>query len=155
MFEVDTNTGRITINGQFTGLHVTQARNGTIVYTPEGAAGGYKEHTMPHARYSLAHDAPRPLHATAELVEKYKTPGRAQFVKDIFELLPRLEIDQLWRVNQQAEKVERAARAAYEAADTGKGGPQYEALTQALEDACVALQAAEDAYDAAAAKNDL
>ena len=90
MFEVDTDTGRITINGAFSGLHVTQARNGTIVYTPEGVPGGYKEHAMPHARYSLAHNAPRPLHATAALAEKYKTTGRAQFETDVRALLARL-----------------------------------------------------------------
>lgn len=87
MFEIDANSGRITINSAFSGLHVTQARAGTIVYTPEGAPGGYKAHTMPHARYSLAHDAPRPLHATPELAEKYKTAGRAQFEKDVLALL--------------------------------------------------------------------
>ena len=145
MFEVDTNTGRITINGQFTGLHVTQARNGTIVYTPEGAPGGYKKHAMPHARYSLAHDAPRPLHATPELAEQYKSAGRAQFKTDLLALLMSLKLAEL----RQAEKRERDARAAYAAAEEVGGGPAYAAATTALEDACAYLQAAEEAFDAA------
>lgn len=145
MFGIDTNSGRITINSMFSGLHVTQARAGTIVYTPEGAAGGYKEHAMPHARYSLAHDAPRPLHATPELAEKYKTAGRAQFKTDLLALLVSLKLAEL----RQAEKRERNARATYEAAEEAGSGRTYAAATTAFEDACADLQAAEAAFDAA------
>lgn len=145
MFEIDTISGRITINSAFSGLHVTQARSGTIVYTTESAPGGYKAHTMPHARYSLAHDAPRPLHATPELAEKYKTAGRAQFKTDILALLVSLKLAE----RRQAEKRERDARAAYAAAEEGGGGPAYAAATTVLENACADLQAAEAAFDAA------
>ena len=75
--------GRISINGQFTGLGVTQAKEGTVVYTVEtynrftnldGAK--YKTHQMPQVRYSLAHDKPASGAA-----------GRADFERDLLALI--------------------------------------------------------------------
>jgi hypothetical protein len=61
---------------------VTQRREGSVVYTPECIIIGrkYQEHTMPHARYSTAHDK------TAS-----GAAGRAQFEADVRELVARLE----------------------------------------------------------------
>lgn len=87
--QIDT-LNRIILDGQQTGLAVTQTGKGTIVYTPErlATAQKYKEHAMPHSRYSLAHDAPRPIHAAHESSVKYATPaGRTQFETDIRTLL--------------------------------------------------------------------
>lgn len=80
MIKIDT-TNRISINGQPTGLAVVQRAAGTVVYTPESRASGieYKEHPMPHTRYSLAHDTPASGAA-----------GRSQFEADILALLERL-----------------------------------------------------------------
>lgn len=78
MLSIDTSN-RITIDGQVTGLAVTQRRDGTVVYTPEGINKAYAEHKMPHARYSTAHDAPASGAA-----------GRAQFEADIRALLATL-----------------------------------------------------------------
>lgn len=78
MLSIDTSN-RITIDGQVTGLAVTQRRYGTVVYTPEGISTTYKEHKMQHARYSTAHDAPASGVA-----------GRAQFEADIRALLAAL-----------------------------------------------------------------
>jgi hypothetical protein len=72
---IDT-ANRIHLDGQPTGLAVTQRRDGTVVYTPEGFSTAYREHRMPHARYSLAHDAPASGAA-----------GRAQFEADLRALL--------------------------------------------------------------------
>ena len=69
-------TNRISINGQPTGLALTQRRDGTVIYTPEGIGRAYAEHKMPHARYSTAHDAPASGAA-----------GRAQLEADIVALL--------------------------------------------------------------------
>jgi hypothetical protein len=80
MMTIDTSN-RINIDGNSTGLAVTQRREKTVVYTPECASSGrkYQEHTMPHARYSTAHDKPASGAA-----------GRAQFEADILELAARL-----------------------------------------------------------------
>ena len=84
----------IILDGQNTGLKVTQDRSGTIVYTPEigykrqDVVDGevvwlepqrYQEHKMPRQRYSLAHDKPASGAA-----------GRAQFETDIRALLETL-----------------------------------------------------------------
>lgn len=75
--------GRISINGQFTGLGVTQSKEGTVVYTietynrftnPDGKK--YKVHPMPQVRYSLAHDKPASGAA-----------GRADFERDLAALM--------------------------------------------------------------------
>lgn len=66
------SANRIAIDNIQTGLAVTQNANGTIVYTPEGIATRYKEHKMPHQRYSLAHDNPAS-----------GVPGRTQFELDV------------------------------------------------------------------------
>lgn len=71
MLTIDTSN-RISIDGQATGLAVTQRRDGTVVYTPEGIGRAYAEHKMPHARYSTAHDQPASGAA-----------GRVQFEADI------------------------------------------------------------------------
>lgn len=98
--QISTNN-RILIDGEHTGLAVTQRRNQTVVYTPEKAGGGgYQEHTMPHVRYSTAHEAPRgPATGTnwrgrvttQEMADQHpKTAGSLQFETDIRELLKRL-----------------------------------------------------------------
>jgi hypothetical protein len=89
MIQIDTSN-KIILDGRPTGLAVTQNGRGTIVYTPESQISGtrYQEHTMPHARYSLAHDNPRPAHASPEVADKYPpSAGRAQFEADIRALL--------------------------------------------------------------------
>ncbi len=92
MIQIDTSD-RILLDGHPTGLALRQVREGTVIYTPEIAATGqrYKVHKMPHARYSLANDAPRPMHATPELAAKYPAPaGRAQFEADVRDLIASL-----------------------------------------------------------------
>lgn len=81
----------ISLDNKPTGLRVTQRRDGTVVYSTSHAGHDYKEHKMPHARYSLANDAPRPMHATPELAAKYPAPaGRAQFEADVRDLIASL-----------------------------------------------------------------
>jgi hypothetical protein len=89
--QIDTSDS-IIIDHKDTGLKLTQSRDGTVIYTPESAASGqqYKEHKMPHARYSAAHDNPKPLHASPDLVAKFKTAGRAQLEADVISLLKTL-----------------------------------------------------------------
>lgn len=70
---------RILIDNIQTNLAVTQSREKTIVYTPEGRATHYKVHEMPKARYSLAHNNPASGVA-----------GRSEFEHDIKELLKKL-----------------------------------------------------------------
>ena len=89
MLQIDT-ANRILIDGLNTGLAISQTRDGTIIYTPEGQGQNYKAHTMPHTRYSAAHDNPKPMHSTPELAAKYKTAGRAQLEVDVRELLASL-----------------------------------------------------------------
>lgn len=80
MMTIYTN-GNISISGQSTGLGVKQGPYGTIVYTLECVFTGakYKEHAMPHKRYSLAFDAPASGAA-----------GRTQFEADVLELIKTL-----------------------------------------------------------------
>ena len=74
--------GRISINGHFTGLGVTQSKEGTVVYTAEtynrftNEGRKYKTHPMPQARYSLAHNKPASGAA-----------GRADFERDLLALI--------------------------------------------------------------------
>lgn len=77
MFVIDASN-RIVINGQRTALAVVQRGEGTVVYTPESRLSGqaYKEHKMPHGRYSLAHDEPTS-----------GVPGRGDFERDVKALL--------------------------------------------------------------------
>lgn len=70
------SANRISIDNIRTGLAVTQASEGTIVYTPECIKTKYAIHKMPHVRYSLTHD--KPASGVA---------GRSQFENDIRELL--------------------------------------------------------------------
>lgn len=76
------DNGDISISGRSTGLAVTQRRDGTVVYTKESpfTKAKYQEHAMPHARYSLAHDAPASGVA-----------GRAQFEADVLALIESLK----------------------------------------------------------------
>ena len=74
------SSNSIAIDNIQTGLAVTQNASGTVVYTPEGVSSRYKEHKMPHVRYSLSHDKPASGAA-----------GRGQFEIDIKELLERIE----------------------------------------------------------------
>lgn len=70
----------IRLDGVNTKLKVTQARASTLVYSPERLDGQkYAEHTMPHVRYSLAHDK-----------SSSGAAGRTQFEADVRELLERL-----------------------------------------------------------------
>lgn len=88
MLQIDTDSGRITLDGEDTGLGVTQRRDGTTVYTREAPGTRYCEHAMPHARYSLSHNAPRPLHKSPDAAALYSMPaGRAQFEADIRALI--------------------------------------------------------------------
>lgn len=81
-------SGWIILNDKDTGLGVTQNGDGTIVFKRETSSQKYQTITMPHARYSLAHDAPRPIHKTPELAAKYPSPaGRTQFEADIKSIL--------------------------------------------------------------------
>ena len=86
----------IILDGHPTALKVTQTGQGTVVYSPESIspASKYREHDMPHFRYSLTHDNPKPNHATQELAAKYPVAGRAKFESDLRELLSRLKVAQ-------------------------------------------------------------
>lgn len=77
-----TTDNSLILDGRDTGLKLTQRREGTVVYTPESRLRGqaYREHKMPHARYSTAHDAPASGAA-----------GRAQLEADLRALLATLE----------------------------------------------------------------
>jgi hypothetical protein len=80
MISIDT-TSRIVIDGSRTNLAVTQNAAGTVVYTPESLLSkqAYKEHPMPHKRYSLAHEEPAS-----------GVPGRSVFEADICALIATL-----------------------------------------------------------------
>ena len=86
--KIDTSDS-IVINGQDTGLKLTQRREGSVVYTPESAASGrkYQEHKMPYARYSAAHDAPS---KPGQAYDPSITAGRAQLEADVRSLLATL-----------------------------------------------------------------
>jgi len=73
--------GDISMSGRSTGLAVTQRKDKTVVFTKESVftKTPYREHIMPHQRYSLAHDAPASGAA-----------GRDQFEVDVLELIKRL-----------------------------------------------------------------
>ena len=77
-----TTDNSLILDGRDTGLKLTQRREGTVVYTPENRlrSQAYREHKMPHARYSTAHDAPASGAA-----------GRAQLEADLRALLATLE----------------------------------------------------------------
>jgi len=138
----------IEIDGQQTGLRVTQRRGGTVVYSTSHGGHDYKEHPMPHARYSLAHDAPRPLHATPELAAKFPpSAGRNQFEADVRTLLA--SADYLWMKMLAAQLAEKLATANYQTAEMAGSGPAERAAFEALANARANLQAAEEAYDAA------
>jgi len=72
---------RIILDGETVGLCLVQRASGTVIFTPENRALGrtYREHKMPHFRYSTAHDAPASGAA-----------GRVQLEADLRALLARL-----------------------------------------------------------------
>ncbi len=81
-------SGAIEVNRVDTGLHVVQTATGTVVYSPERRdfennriIAAYKEHNMPHARYSL--DCNNPASGVA---------GRDQFEADIVRLVASLKM---------------------------------------------------------------
>lgn len=53
MIQIDT-ANRILIDGQNTGLAISQQKNETVIYTTAKCL----VHKMPHARYSTTHDDP-------------------------------------------------------------------------------------------------
>lgn len=67
-------------NGYKIGLFVTQRKDGTVVYSAGFMGKTYKEHPMPHVRYSLTHEAP---HSGAA--------GLTQFEVDIRALLAEMQ----------------------------------------------------------------
>ena len=78
--KIDT-ADEILLDGQRTGLGVTQRRDGTVVYTRERPGVRYAEHKMPHARYLLGSDSQ---------ITKPGVATRAQFESDVRALLERL-----------------------------------------------------------------
>lgn len=60
-------------------------------------------------------------------------------------------IDQLWQAKQDAAKAERAASAAHDTAEQHGSGPAYDVAFEALAEARIRLQQAEEQYDAAQA----
>lgn len=76
-----TNNNTLLIDGKSIGLSLVQCREGTIVYSPESRLSGraYREHKMPHRRYSTAHDTPAS-----------GTAGLVQLESDLRELISRL-----------------------------------------------------------------
>lgn len=81
MIEITTNNA-ILLDGQPTGLALRQAQHGTVIYTPASVDGRvpYREHPMPHRRYSASHDAP-----------STGAPGRAALEADVRALVARLD----------------------------------------------------------------
>lgn len=74
----------IVLDGVATGLRYMQKHEGTVIYSGRHGGIDYKKYPMPHARYSLAYDALRPLHATPESAAKSPPPaGRTQFEADL------------------------------------------------------------------------
>lgn len=69
----------IEIDGERTGLRLTQRNTGTVIYSTNHGGTNYREHPMPHARYSTAHDAPAS-----------KVAGRAQLEADLRALIATL-----------------------------------------------------------------
>jgi len=70
----------ISLDGENTGLRVTQRRDGTVVYSTNHRGTNYREYAMPHARYALSGD-PLPGSASA---------GRTQFESDLRALIASL-----------------------------------------------------------------
>ncbi len=68
----------ILIDNARSGLAVTQDQRGTILYTVESKFSGttYKEHSLPHSRYSLCIDNPASGCA-----------GRSDFERDLISLI--------------------------------------------------------------------
>lgn len=80
MLQIDI-TNRVSIDGEPTGLSVTQRPDRTVVYTFGNTARPheYREYQMPHQRYATSHDAPAS-----------GVPGRAALESDIIALLARI-----------------------------------------------------------------
>lgn len=86
MLQID-SANRIIIDGKNTTLAISQTQAGTVIYTPESLNTKYKEHQMPFARYSSAHDTP---HKVGEQYDPNVTAGRLQLEKDIIDLINHL-----------------------------------------------------------------
>lgn len=71
-----TTANQILLDGQATGLRLTQRKDSTVIYSADWDGKNYREHSMPHPRYSTAHDAPASGAA-----------GRSQLEADIRALL--------------------------------------------------------------------
>ncbi len=71
--------GEIQLDGQATGLYLSQGKYGTEVYSPESLGRPYRRHDMPAKRYS----------ATTDLT-KGGTAGVSQLEADVRGLLRRL-----------------------------------------------------------------
>lgn len=88
--EIDT-AGYIKLDGWHTGLRVVQIRYQTVVtyvgippFSSDEDKRVSEEIKMPHPRYSLAYDNPKPQHEPLALANKFPPPaGRAQFERDI------------------------------------------------------------------------
>ncbi len=77
-------TNQIIVDGIDTGLGLSQRSEGSIIYTQESESAAYKEHAMPHKRYSAAHDYP---HKPGQAYDPKICAGRAQLEQDIRVLL--------------------------------------------------------------------
>lgn len=75
--------GNIAIDGQDTGLGLSQTSTGTKVFTREDLGRKYKLHAMPHERYSAAHDNP----TDPRTGKPTGAAGRAQLEADIRALM--------------------------------------------------------------------
>lgn len=53
-------SGEMLLDGQPTGLHLSQGRTGTVVYSPSRPGRPYRQHPMPATHYSTVGDLTRP-----------------------------------------------------------------------------------------------
>lgn len=72
----------IQLDGKATGLHLSQGRFGTEVYSPSRAGQPYRKHAMPAERYSTTSDLTKP-----------GTAGVSQLEEDLRALLEQLKND--------------------------------------------------------------
>lgn len=83
MFQLYMN-GEIVLDGQATGIHMTQGKHGTEFYRPAGPGRPYRRYQMPAARYSATSDTPRSGCA-----------GRSQLIADVRALVARMKEENL------------------------------------------------------------
>jgi hypothetical protein len=86
MLQLDQNN-HILIDSKPVNLGLTQAREGTKIYTPEHCPGGYREHKMPHARYSSMMARP---HKPGQGYDPEKCAGVHELEADLRALVARL-----------------------------------------------------------------